>query len=157
VDPEDATRSGMTPAGPPRRPGPLLWLRYAFGGGLPPRYRDWVLHDVTTRTWPLRQMLRSVVQLVPIAALLVLVVPGELWVRLVAVLGGALVGMLYAASFVQQTTEHRAMKAGWPPGYAQAVRDRRHEARRAEELIRYVERYRGGPTPPGSDGPGSPG
>jgi hypothetical protein len=75
-----------------RRPGPLRWLWYAMGGGLPERYRDWVLHDVTTRTWALRQMLRSIVQLVPIGILLVLLVPGELWVRLVAVLGGAAVG-----------------------------------------------------------------
>jgi hypothetical protein len=140
----------------PTRPGVLRWLWYALGGGLPPRYRDWVLHDVTTRTWPLRQMGRSVLQLVPIAALLVLVVPGELWVRITAVVGGALVGMVYAASFVQQTTEHRAMKAGWPAGYAQAVRDRNHESRRADELIRYAARYRP-PTPPGSPGPSSPG
>jgi hypothetical protein len=137
---------------PPARPGPLRWSWYAVGGGLPERYKDWVLHDVTTRTWPLRQMARSILQLVPVAALLVLVVPGELWVRLVAVLGGALVGMLYAASFVQQTTEHRAMKAGWPPGYAQVVRDRRYESQRADELIRYAERYRGGPTSPGRSG-----
>ena len=89
-------------------------------------------------------------------ALLMVVVPGEPWVRLMAVLGGALVGMVYAASFVQQTTEHRAMRAGWPAGYAQAVRDRRYESRRAEELIRYAARYRP-PTPPGSRGPGSPG
>jgi hypothetical protein len=165
---DDGAVTDETPGDPnPARPGPLRWLWYAFGGGLPPRYRNWVLHDVTTRTWPLRQMLRSVVQLLPVAALLVLVVPGELWVRLMAVVGGALVGMMYAASFVQQTTEHRAMKAGWPPGYAQEVRDLRYESRRAEELIRYAQRYRGavppgrdlppGPPPPSSPPPGSPG
>ncbi len=131
----------MTRPGP-TRPGPLRWSWYALGGGLPPRYRDWVLHDVTTRTWALRQMLRSVVQLVPFAVVLLFVVPGEPWVRLVAILGGALVGLLYAASFVQQTTEHRAMKAGWPPHYAQAVRDSRDAPGRAEAARRYAERYR---------------
>ena len=124
------------------RPGPLRWFWYALGGGLPPRYRDWVLHDVTTRTWALRQVLRSVVQLVPFAVVLLFVVPGELWVRLVAILGGTLVGLVYAASFVQQTTEHRAMKAGWSPHHAQAVRDARDAPGRAEAAQRYAERYR---------------
>lgn len=128
-----------------RRPGPLWWLWYAMGGGLPVRYRDWVLHDVTTRTWALRQMLRSVVQLVPIGALLVVVVPGELWVRLVAVLGGALVGLMYAASFVHLTTEHRAVKAGYARGEAEAARERRTAPAREAAERRYAERYRGGP------------
>jgi Family of unknown function (DUF5313) len=35
----------------PARPDPLHWLWYALGGGLPPRYRDWVLHDATAPTW----------------------------------------------------------------------------------------------------------
>ena len=124
------------------RPGPLRWLWYAMGGGLPPRYRDWVLHDVTTRTWALRQMLRSIVQLVPIGILLVLLVPGELWVRLVAVLGGAAVGMIYAASFVHLTTEHRSVKAGWARGQAEAVREKRTAPRREAAARRYEERYR---------------
>lgn len=125
-----------------RRPGPLWWLWYAMGGGLPERYRDWVLHDVTTRTWALRQMLRSIVQLVPIGVLLMLLVPGELWVRLVAVLGGAAVGMIYAASFVHLTTEHRSVKAGWAPGQAEAVREKRTAPQRKAAARRYEERYR---------------
>lgn len=124
------------------RPGPLWWLWYAMGGGLPERYRDWVLHDVTTRTWALRQMLRSIVQLVPIGILLVLLVPGELWVRLVAVLGGAAVGMIYAASFVHLTTEHRSVKAGWARGQAEAVREKRTAPQREAAARRYEERYR---------------
>lgn len=44
------------------RPGPLRRLLYAFGRGLPSRYREWVLHDRTTRTRPARQLLRSLVQ-----------------------------------------------------------------------------------------------
>jgi hypothetical protein len=124
------------------RPGPLWWLWYAMGGGLPVRYRDWVLHDVSTRTWALRQMLRAVVQLIPIGIVLVLLVPGELWVRLVAVLGGALVGLMYAASFVHLTTEHRSVKAGFAPGQAQAERDRLAAPAREAAERRYAERYR---------------
>lgn len=125
-----------------RRPGLLWWLWYAMGGGLPARYRDWVLHDVSTRTWALRQLLRSVVQVVPFGIVLLLVVPGELWVRLVAVLGGALVGLIYAASFVHLTTEHRSVKAGWEPGRAEAERERRTAPEREAAARRYEERYR---------------
>lgn len=126
------------------RPGPLWWLWYAMGGGLPPRYRDWVLHDVSTRTWALRQMARAVVQLIPIGIVLVLLVPGELWVRLVAVLGGSLVGLMYAASFVPLTTEHRSVKAGFAPGRAQAERDKLAAPAREAAERRYAERYRPG-------------
>lgn len=140
------------------RPGPLWWLWYAMGGGLPPRYRAWVLHDVSAPLWPVRQVLRSMVQLVPVGVLLVLLVPGELWVRLVAVLGGALVGLMYAASFVHLTTEHRAIKAGHPRGAAQAARDRLAAPGRAAADARYEERYRQAPEvpAPGSPTPASP-
>lgn len=126
------------------RPGPLWWFWYAMGGGLPPRYRDWVLHDVSTRTWALRQMARAVVQLIPVGIVLAVLVPGELWVRLVAVLGGALVGLMYAASFVHLTTEHRAVKAGFARGRAQAERDRLAAPAREAADRRYAERYRPG-------------
>src|SRR6185503_14923453 len=49
----------------PARPDPLHWLWYALGGGLPPRYRDWVHHDATAPTWRLRQLVRSLVQALP--------------------------------------------------------------------------------------------
>src|SRR6185312_16595006 len=51
------------------RPDPLRWLWYSFGGGLPPRYREWVLHDVTTRSWALRQALRSLLMVAPLVVL----------------------------------------------------------------------------------------
>ena len=64
-------------SGKPRRPGVLRWLWYAMGGGLPARYSPWVLHDTSTRTWAVRHVLRSLVQLaVPIALVLILV-PGR--------------------------------------------------------------------------------
>jgi Family of unknown function (DUF5313) len=54
----------------PTRPSPFRWLLYAVGRGLPPRNREWVLYDVTTRTWVLRHLLRATVQLAPVAVLL---------------------------------------------------------------------------------------
>ena len=125
-----------------RRPDPLHWLLYAFGRKLPPRYRTWVLHDLTTGTWVLRQMIRSLVQVLPFAVVLALLLPGEPWVRITAVLGGAAVGMIYAAAFVHETTESRAAKAGYPRGYIVEVRNEAHADERAAAQRRYEQRYR---------------
>jgi len=126
----------------PRRPGPVRWLLYAFGRGLPPQYRQWVLHDLTTDSWPARQLLRSLVQLLPFAVVLALFIPGELWVRLVAVLGGAVIGMIYAVAYLYESTEHRALKAGFPRDTLRTVREGAHADERAAAQRRYEERYR---------------
>lgn len=131
-----------------RRPGPVRWLLYAFGRGLPPQYRDWVLHDLTTRTWPLRQVVRSLVQVLPFAVVLAVVLPGELWVRVLAVVGGALVGMIYTVAYLYETTEHRAIKAGFPRGTLKAVREAADADERAAAQARYDQRYRRGQLPP---------
>lgn len=128
-----------------RRPGPLRWVAYAFGAGLPAEYREWVLHDLTTRSWPARQLLRSVVQVLPFAVVLTALLPGELWVRIVAVVGGWLVGMIYAVAYLYETTEHRALKAGYPRGTLKAVRDAAHAEERAAAQLRYEQRYRRSP------------
>jgi len=134
-----------------RRPGPVRWLLYAFGRGLPAEYREWVLHDLTTRTWPARQLLRSVVQVLPFGIALAVVLPGELWVRVMAVVGGALVGMIYAVAYLYETTEHRALKAGFPRGKLQHVRDAAHAGERAAAQERYNQRYRRQELPPGTE------
>jgi hypothetical protein len=132
----------------PSRPGPFHWLLYALGRGLPPEYHEWVLHDVTTRTWVLRHLLRAAVQLAPVAVLLYLLMPGSPWVRAGAVLGGLLLGFFYSLAYMYETTENRAMKAGYARGTAREVRDRRTAVVRDEQARRYAEQYRG--LPPGS-------
>jgi hypothetical protein len=134
-----------------RRPGPVRWLLYAFGRGLPAEYREWVLHDLTTRTWPARQLLRSVVQVLPFGLVLAAVLPGELWVRVMAVVGGALVGMIYAVAYLYETTEHRALKAGYPRGTLRHIRDAAHADERAAAQERYNQRYRRHELPPGTE------
>jgi hypothetical protein len=42
-----------------RRPDPLRWIWYAFGGGPSPRYRQWVLHDLTGPARWVRQYLQT--------------------------------------------------------------------------------------------------
>ncbi|MFC4949853.1 DUF5313 family protein [Pseudonocardia sp. GCM10023141] len=133
-------------------PGPLRWWWYAMGGGLPVRYREWVLHDITTRWWRWRSLLRSLVQILPVGVLIYLFLPTEPWVRLLAVAGGIWVGMVYALAYLDEVSEHRALKAGYPRGAAQAVRDQANAVKREAADARYAQRYRGGPpaTPPGS-------
>jgi Family of unknown function (DUF5313) len=130
-----------------KRPNPLQWLRYSLGAGLPPALRDWVLHDTTCGTWVLRQVLRSLLVVMPLILVLLLVVPGPLWIRAMAALGGTLMGLFYSLGYMVETTEHRLVKAGFAAGTGQLVRDRRSmdqrsaaTARRREKMFARMDR-----------------
>jgi hypothetical protein len=119
-----------------RRPDPVRWVWYAFGGPLPRRYAAWVYRDTTTRTWALRHVARSMVQLaIPIAAVLIFV-PGPFWIRGMAALAGVLLGLFFSLAYMPETVEHRIVRAGFPPGTATAVRHRAAEERVAGESVR---------------------
>jgi hypothetical protein len=126
----------------PKRPGPLRWLWYAFGGGLPARYRAWVLHDASCDTWMLRHFIRAFVQMSLVAVPVVILVPGPLWIRLAAILLGWMVGLQYAMYFVDGSVERRVRRAGYPPGAAQAAREELHADERTAAAARYAARYR---------------
>jgi hypothetical protein len=132
---------------PPKRPGPLWWLWYAFGGGLPARYREWVLHDASCDSWRLRHFVRAFVQLIVVVVPVLVFVPGPLWIRLAAVLLVWGVGAQYALYFLDGSVERRVQRAGYPPGAAQARRDELHADERAAASARYAARYRLPPTP----------
>ncbi|MFC4947928.1 DUF5313 family protein [Pseudonocardia sp. GCM10023141] len=125
-----------------QRPNPLQWVLYAFGAGLPASKRDWVLRDVTARTWVLRHFARTTVQLAPIAVVLFVLIPGPVWVRACAVLAGLCIGFFYSFAYMYETTEHRAMKAGFPRGTVAEVRGESTAVERAEAEERYNERWR---------------
>ncbi|GAA2795555.1 hypothetical protein GCM10010470_33230 [Saccharopolyspora taberi] len=102
-----------------------MWVYYAYGGTLPDRHREWVLHDATCRTWVLRSFLRSLVQVSPVAAALLvgLGVFGESWpLALGATLLGVLVVVRISLSLAEQSAEGRLVRHGFPPGHAAAVR-----------------------------------
>ncbi|WP_306470730.1 DUF5313 family protein [Pseudonocardia halophobica] len=124
------------------RPNPLRWLLYAYGAGLPARHRDWVLHDVTAPSWRWRHFARATAQLLPIAVLLYVFIPGEPWVRAMAVLGGLLIGYFYSFAYMYESAEHRAVKAGYPQGGAAAIREEAHADERREQEERYAARWR---------------
>jgi Family of unknown function (DUF5313) len=81
-----------------------------------------VLHDVTTKTWLLRHITRSIVQFVPFAIVLFLVIPVGRVILGVGLTMGALIGVLFSTTFVDNVAESRAMKAATrratPPRYA---------------------------------------
>ncbi len=130
-------------SGSRRRPDPVLWVWYALGGRLPRRYREWVLFDATVRTWPLRHFARASVQMSLVAAPVLLVVPGPLWIRLVGILLGWLVALQYSLFTMQESVEYRVRRAGYPGG-AQRVRDEAGADVRAAAAARYAKRYRSG-------------
>jgi hypothetical protein len=117
----------------PRRPGPLRWLGYAVTGRLPWDYREWVLEDLTCRTWPLRHLARLLVIVLPVAAALLLVLPGPLGVRLAAVSIGSIIGLSYTFVFLEESTDRRATRFGWPHGTPAEVRAFRARLRDLDE------------------------
>jgi hypothetical protein len=119
------------------RPNPAQWLWYAYGGGLPRSLSPWVLEDTTCRTWVLRHLARALVQLTPVVVLCLLVPPVDFGFRLSAAAGGLVIGLLFSAAYMTETTEHRAVKAGWAPGTTAERRDERAERERVERRARY--------------------
>ncbi|MGY1825878.1 MULTISPECIES: DUF5313 family protein [unclassified Blastococcus] len=120
-----------------RRPGPLQWVWYAYGGGLPRELAPWVLADTTRRTWVWRHLARAVVQLLPLVVACLLLVPVPLAYRVSAAAGGLLLGLLFSLAYMVETIEHRVAKAGYPPGTAAQLRAERAERARVERLSPY--------------------
>lgn len=128
-----------------KRPNPALWLYYQYGGRLPARYRDWVLHDATCRTWLVRALLRPIVWLAPVFAVLltVLVLAGGSWpIALGAILLGVLVSLRLAVANAMESVDARLAKYGFPPEHASATRRARNAEANAEEERRYREQWR---------------
>jgi hypothetical protein len=122
---------------PTPRPNPLQWVWYALGGGLPRHLSPWVLTDTTGRTWIVRHLVRAVVQVAPLMALCLLVPPVPLGYRLSAAFGGLLIALIFSIAFMTETIEHRATKAGYPPGTAARLRAERAEHERVERRSPY--------------------
>jgi Family of unknown function (DUF5313) len=73
----------------PGDPGPLGWLRFAWGFRLPAENVHWVRHELTDPGWRRRTVLRHLVVIVPVCVILVVVLaillPAPLWVSLTMV------------------------------------------------------------------------
>lgn len=95
------------------RPGPFRWVAYAYGARLPVRYSDWVLNDLTARTWFVRQLARTTVQCLP--ALLLLLLPGPMGLRIALPLFVLVSAMFMAAIFSPMLREKRLYQHGFMP------------------------------------------
>ena len=88
----------------PGDPGPLGWLRFAYGFRLPPANVHWVRHELTDAGWRSRTVIRHLAVIVPVCVILVLVLaiflPTPLWVSVMMVIlilsGSVLTVALYA-------------------------------------------------------------
>ena len=118
------------------RPAPHRWIWYAFGGALPARNRGWVLFDTTTRTWWLRHVLRTFVQLAIPIALLMVFLPAGWGLRLACAGGGLALALFYSAAYMPEAVENRVVKAGYPVGTATRYRDRAGLVRQQQESAR---------------------
>jgi hypothetical protein len=125
-----------TPDEPVVRPAPHRWVWYAFGGRLPARHRSWVLFDTTTDTWWARHILRSLVQMAVPIALVMALIPAGWGLRVACAGGGIFLAMIYSLAYMNETVEHRVVKAGYPAGTAQAVRDQGSSVRQEKETER---------------------
>jgi fatty acid desaturase len=131
----------MRPDAQRRRPDPLRWIWYAFGGTLGPRYREWVLRDLTGRTRWKRQVVRAVVQVVPLAVALLLVL-GSGWIAWVGVGCGLVLALIYSTAYFDPAVEHRLAKHGYPSGTAHRILTERDEAKHPDRMRRYMQTYR---------------
>jgi hypothetical protein len=129
---------GMTPTRTPNRPDPARWVWYAFGGGLGSRYREWVLHDVTSRGRRARQAARTVLRTGTVGVLAILVL-GFVWPTLILLTGVVLLSLVFNGAFFDSFAEHRLFQHGYPWGTAQRVVN---EHDRQATLRRYLQTNR---------------
>jgi hypothetical protein len=128
-----------------KRPDPALWVYYQYSGRLPGRYRDWVLHDATCRTWLFRVFVRGFVMVAPVVAVLFVgfLLLGHSWPLAVgSIVLGLLVNLRYSLSYSQESVDGRLARHGYPPEYGTAVRRQAYETAHADEAERYRAAYR---------------
>lgn len=108
-----------------RRPNPVLWLYYQYGGRLPDAYREWVLHDATCRSWLVRVLARGLIQIAPLAVALLLglgLLGGQWPIALGSVLLGVLVVGRIALTSAVDGVDGRLARYGYPPKHGSDVR-----------------------------------
>lgn len=123
------------------RPDPVRWVWYAYGGTLGPRYQQWVLRDLTGRSRWWRQVVRTLMTLLPFAVCGI-AFTRPIWIAATAVLGGACIALIYAAAYIDQSAEHRLRKHGFPAGTLESVLADRDRVAEVGRRSSYDARYR---------------
>jgi hypothetical protein len=124
------------------RPNPARWLWYALGGRLPYSYREWVLYDLTSRSWVFRHLARALVQ--HSVWLLLLLLPIPLDLRIWMLVAAVSVGLVFSLSFMEDASERRLIRHGFPVGLNRRIREESSSsAQRAELAAMYTSYYDG--------------
>lgn len=97
----------------PGDPTPGRRLRYALGGRLPETDLDWLRHDLTDAGWQVRALLRSVVQVLPVALVLALL-PGPAYLHWMLPLFVLLCTAFVAAAYGEDFRDRRLRQHGLP-------------------------------------------
>ncbi len=109
------------------RPNPVLWCWFAYWGPLPQRYSIWVLYDVTSSLWVVRHLARIVAAALPPVVAVAVLFPGPLHLRVLTALVAGGCAVLFTATWINESTEHRLIQAGYDWGVGTALRSKRHE------------------------------
>ena len=120
---------------------PALKVWYYAGGRLPQRYREFVHDDVTGPKWLVRFTIRSLVQVTPLVAVIVLALVfglGSPWPLAIACGAlGFVVGLYFALSYAPESVDYRLTKYGYPRGSATQGRRERNAAQDRERQAKY--------------------
>jgi Family of unknown function (DUF5313) len=108
-------------------PGPLRWLKYAFGGALPSQYSEWIQYDSTCATWWARHTARFLVQLSPLIAIVLIFLPGPVGLRVGCAAIGVAASVALSFGWVTESVDRRMVRAGYPSGLAERLRERRSQ------------------------------
>jgi Family of unknown function (DUF5313) len=122
------------------RPSAIRWIWYALGGGLPMRYREWVLHDTTSGFWLLRHIVRVLVVLIVPTVLLVVLMPTGAYLRALTAFTTDACVVLLTAILASDMTERRLHRMGYPWGTAGTIRSQRQEDAQRASAQRYRQR-----------------
>jgi hypothetical protein len=128
------------------RPNPAQWLWYAWGGRLPMRYREWVLHDLTTGTWLFRHTARALVLTLTALAVvfipLLLLVHLAVWIAIAAAVLGVIVSVYYSLSYAWESADVRLTKYDYPGGYGTRIRQEQEDEEQREVADKYAAQWR---------------
>ena len=99
-------------------PGPLGWLRFAYGFRMPDKNVHWVRHELTDAGWRWRTVLRHLAVILPVCAVLVVLLeaflPAPAWVSVMMValiLSGS---VLTVATYADDIRAARLRQHGLP-------------------------------------------
>ncbi|MDT4905896.1 MAG: hypothetical protein QOH52_3912 [Pseudonocardiales bacterium] len=109
------------------RPNPALWLWYAYWGPLPRRHAIWVLYDTTCSSWVARHLARLVAAAALPVALIAIFLPAPPQLRALTAFVAGACALLFTAPWINESTEHRLVQAGYDWRSGPALRAKRDE------------------------------